>query len=292
MSGHVDGDQLVTEPLLQVQNLHVGFPGDGCLDAVNGVSFSIRAGERVGIVGESGAGKSLTALSVMGLLPPRAQISGEIIFDGVDLLRERRRDLRRLRGEKIAMVFQDPVTCLNPSMKVGGQIVEAIRAHRRVSKKEARNAAVELLHRVGMPSPERRASEYPHRLSGGMAQRVMIAMAVSCRPALLLADEPTTALDVSIEAQIVELLDSLCDDQRTAIVLITHDVAVLARFAERIVVMHHGQVVEQGSVDEVFYRPKHPYTRRLMESVMRPDQRRVAAARGGSNSSVTWRATR
>lgn len=292
MSGHVDGDQLVTEPLLQVQNLHVGFPGDGCLDAVNGVSFSIRAGERVGIVGESGAGKSLTALSVMGLLPPRAQISGEIIFDGVDLLRERRRDLRRLRGEKIAMVFQDPVTCLNPSMKVGGQIVEAIRAHRRVSKKEARNAAVELLHRVGMPSPERRASEYPHRLSGGMAQRVMIAMAVSCRPALLLADEPTTALDVSIEAQIMELLDSLCDDQRTAIVLITHDVAVLARFAERIVVMHHGQVVEQGSVDEVFYRPMHPYTRRLMESVMRPDQRRVAAARGGSNSSVTWRATR
>lgn len=262
-------------PLLDVVDLHVTFPGRGqAVRAVDGVSFSVGPGERVGIVGESGAGKSLTALAVMGLEPPMAEVSGRILFGGVDLRRQPRRELRRLRGDRIAMIFQDPVTCLNPSMKVGEQIIEGIRAHRSLSRAQARAVAVDLLGAVGIPSPARRAEEYPHRLSGGMAQRVMIAMAVSCQPQLIIADEPTTALDVSIEAQIIELLLSLCRDRGTAVALITHDLAVLARFADRIVVMHDGAVVEQGPVDAIYYESAHPYTRSLIDAVIRPDQPR------------------
>lgn len=263
------------EPLLEVRDLHVRFPSaEGPVDAVDRVSFSIRPGERLGIVGESGAGKSVTALAVMGLLPASADVSGEVLFEGTELLGRSRRALRQVRGAQMAMIFQDPVACLNPSMKVGDQIVEAIRAHRRLSKGDARARAVDLLARMGIASPHRIAADYPHRLSGGMAQRVMIAMAISCEPQLVIADEPTSAADVSIEAQVIELLDSLCRDRGTAVLLITHDLAVLARFADRIVVMHEGAVVEKGPVETIFYRPQHPYTTGLVQSVIRPDRPR------------------
>lgn len=263
----------VGTPLLDVRDLRVTFRGDqGVSTAVDGVSFAVAAGERVGVVGESGAGKTMTALSVMRLLPEAAEASGQILLDATDLLALPRRELHRVRGARVAMIFQDPVTCLNPSMKVGDQIAEAIRAHRRVPRGQARARAVELLGQVGIPAPARRADDYPHRLSGGMAQRAMIAMAVSSEPEIILADEPTAALDVSIEAQIVELLASLCEQRGTAVVLITHDLAVLARFAQRIVVLHRGRVVEAGSAEDIYYRARHPYTQRLLASVIRPDR--------------------
>ncbi|HEV2069290.1 MAG TPA: ABC transporter ATP-binding protein [Acidimicrobiales bacterium] len=264
------------DPLLDVRDLRVTFPSEaGAVTAVDGVSFSIAAGERLGIVGESGAGKSLTALSIMRLIPtPPARISGEVRFRGTDLLTLSHKQLRRVRGLRIAMIFQDPVTCLNPAMTVGDQIVEAIRAHEAVSKREARARAIDLLAQVGIPAAARRADEYPHRLSGGMAQRAMIAMAVSCGPELLLADEPTTALDVSIQAQIVDLLRSLYEERGTAVVLITHDLALMARFAERIVVLHRGRIVEEGPVERIYAEPAHPYTMGLLEAVNRVDRPR------------------
>ena len=270
----------MAEPLLDVRDLRVTFPSEaGAVTAVDGVSFSITAGERLGIVGESGAGKSLTALSIMRLIPtPPARISGEVRFRGTDLLTLSRKQLRGVRGLRIAMVFQDPVTCLNPAMTVGDQIVEAIRAHDAVSKREARARAIDLLAQVGIPAAARRADEYPHRFSGGMAQRAMIAMAVSCGPDLLLADEPTTALDVSIQAQIVDLLRSLYEERGTAVVLITHDLALMARFAERIVVLHQGRVVEEGLVERIYAEPAHPYTMGLLEAVNRVDRPRSATS--------------
>ncbi|MDP8971404.1 MAG: ABC transporter ATP-binding protein [Actinomycetota bacterium] len=268
----------MTRSLLDVRDLSVTFPSDaGPVRAVRNVSFTVEPGQRIGIVGESGAGKSVAALALMRLLPtPPARISGSVALDGTDLLALPARRMRRIRGERVAMIFQDPVTCLSPRLTVGAQIVEAIRAHRRVSRQEARARAVELLARVGIPAPARWVDEYPHRLSGGMAQRVMIAMALSCDPDLLVADEPTTALDVTIEAQILELLIGLCEERGAAVVLITHDLAVLARFAERILVMYAGALVEEGPVDTIYYGSTHPYTWGLMQSVTRPDRHRQA----------------
>ncbi len=260
-------------PLLTVEDLAVGFPAaGGFVRAVNGVSLSLSAGERVGIAGESGAGKSVTALAIMGLLPvPPTVVTGAVRHRGKDLLTMRERDLRLVRGRSIAMIFQDPVTCLNPRLSVGRQVVEAIRAHEPVSRREARGQAIELLGRAGIPAPARRFDDYPHTFSGGMAQRVMIAIALSCGPEIVLADEPTTALDVTIEAQIVDLLVELCDEQQAAVMFITHDLALLARFADRILVMYGGRIMEQAPAPTIFRRTAHPYTRGLLSSVVRPD---------------------
>ncbi len=265
----------MTRPLLEVRDLAVTFPTDiGPIRAVNGMSFSMEAGERVGMVGESGAGKSVVALAITRLLPPSARISGQVHFEGTDLLQLPPRHLRHVRGGRIGMIFQDPVTCLSPRMPVGEQLVEAIRAHRDVPRRLARERALELLGSVGIGAPAQWAGEYPHRLSGGMAQRVMIAMAISCEPALLIADEPTTALDVTVEAQIIDLLVALTEERGTAVMLITHDLALLARFAERILVTYAGSIVEQGSVSTIYGRATHPYTWGLMQSVTRVDEQR------------------
>lgn len=260
--------------LLEVDDLVVTFDApEGTVRAVDGMSFTVEERELVGIVGESGAGKSVTALAIMGLLPQRGvRVEGRIAFRGRDLLSVPRRELQRIRGARIAMVFQDPVTCLSPRMTAGDQIVEAIRAHRDVSRAQARKEAVDLLARVGIPAPQERADEYPHRLSGGMAQRVMIAMAIASGPDLLIADEPTTALDVTIEAQIVRLLRDLREDLGMAVLLITHDLALQARFAERLLVTYAGRVVEAAAVDTMFFSPTHPYTWGLLSSLARPDE--------------------
>ncbi len=266
----------MTGPLLEVRDLTVAFPTPaGLIRAVNSMSFSASAGERVGIVGESGAGKSVAALAIMRLLPtPPARVSGRVTFDGTDLLGLPAGRMRRVRGARIAMIFQDPVTCLSPRLPVGEQIAEAIRAHRDVTRRAARDRATQLLGDVGVPAPGRWAAEYPHRLSGGMAQRVMIAMALSCEPDLLIADEPTTALDVTIEAQIIDLLIALTEERGTAVMLITHDLALLARFAERILVTYAGGIVEQGPVTTIYDHPTHPYTWGLLQSVTRVDEQR------------------
>ncbi|MGH9182355.1 MAG: ABC transporter ATP-binding protein [Acidimicrobiales bacterium] len=265
-------------PLLELEDLSVTLPTpSGAVRAVNGVSLSVRTGERLGIVGESGAGKTMTALRAMGLVPsPPATLSGRVLYRGTDLATLPSRDRRRLCGATMAMTFQDPMTCLNPRMTVGDQIAEAIRAHERLSKVRARARAVELLGLVAIPAPARRADEYPHRLSGGMAQRVMMAMALSCGPDLIFADEPTTALDVTIEAEVIDLLVRLCEEQKAAVVLITHDLALLARFADRVAVMYAGRVVEEGDVSTIYQRPAHPYTVGLLRSVTRADQPREA----------------
>jgi oligopeptide/dipeptide ABC transporter ATP-binding protein len=261
-------------PLLSIEDLSVSFPGPhGPAHAVNGVSLVVAPGERVGVVGESGSGKSVTALAVMGLLKG-ARVGGRILFRDTDLIRLSARRFRQVRGSQIAMIFQNPLHCLNPSMTIGAQIEEAIVAHFKVSKAEARKRSIDLLERVGLPAPHRNIYEYPHRFSGGMRQRVMIAMALSCEPALLIADEPTTALDVTIQAQIIELLKDVCAERGTAVVLITHDLGVLAGFAERIVVMYAGRVVEEGMVDTVYYGADHPYTWGLMTSITRMDEAR------------------
>jgi oligopeptide/dipeptide ABC transporter ATP-binding protein len=267
-----------TRALLAVDDLELTFPSrDGKVHAVNGASFTVAVGERVGLVGESGSGKTATGLTIMGLVrSPPAHVTGRVVFDGRDLLRLPSRERQRLRGARIAMIFQNPLGSLNPAMTVGDQVVEAIRAHRNVAKATARAEAVELLGRVGIPSPATNADEYPHRFSGGMRQRVMIAMAISCGPELLIADEPTTALDVTIQAQIVELLAALSDEFGMAVLLITHDLALLAGFAERIVVMYGGKVMEEGAVDTIYYRSTHPYTWGLMGSVTRLDEPRRA----------------
>jgi oligopeptide/dipeptide ABC transporter ATP-binding protein len=267
-----------SQPLLDVRGLEVTFPSSaGTVHAVNGVSFSLVPGERVGLVGESGSGKTVTGLTIIGLVRcPPATVTGEILFHGADVVRLGPRQRRALRGGRIAMIFQNPLGSLNPAMTVGAQIVEAIRAHREVSKRAATAEAVELLGRVGIPSPARNADEYPHRFSGGMRQRVMIAMAISCGPELVVADEPTTALDVTIQAEIVELLGSLSEERGMSILLITHDLAVLAGFAERVIVMYAGKVMEEGLVDDVYYGATHPYTWGLMGSITRLDEPRRA----------------
>src|SRR5215207_7074012 len=246
--------------LLEVRNLQTHFPTRGGLvRAVDGVSFHLDRGELLGLVGESGCGKSITALSVVRVVAPTGKIvNGEILSDG---------EMREMRGDDIAMIFQDPMTSLNPVFTVGEQIAEALRLHRKMSQKQARQATIEAMREVAIPDPGRRVDDYPHQLSGGMRQRVMIAMALACNPKLLIADEPTTALDVTIQAQILELLDDLRKQRQLAVLLITHDLGVVAEVADRVAVMYTGRIVEESPVDELFARPKHPYTEGLLRSV-------------------------
>jgi oligopeptide/dipeptide ABC transporter ATP-binding protein len=281
-------------PLLEVANLRVGFQTDaGLAHAVDGVSFQIEPGEIVGIVGESGSGKSVTSLSLLGLVPNppgRIEPGSSIRFQGEELVGAPERRLRQVRGNEIAMIFQEPMTSLNPVHKVGAQIVEALRLHRGLSKREARARAVELLREVGIADPEARAHAYPHQLSGGMRQRVMIAMALSCEPALLVADEPTTALDVTIQAQILELILGLRERRGMAVLLITHDLGVVAEVCDRVVVMYAGQVVEEGPVEELFRDPRHPYTEGLLGAIPRLGQpvERLAVIPGTAPGAGNW----
>ncbi len=242
---------------------------EGRFNAVDGVSFDLHAGEVLGIVGESGCGKSMTALSILGLVPspPGRIVAGEVWFEGRDLVRLPERELRRVRGAAISMIFQEPMTSLNPVFTVGEQILETLRHHERIGRRAARARAVELLARVGIPSPAERLDAYPHELSGGMRQRVMIAIALACNPKVLLADEPTTALDVTIQAQILDLLERLQAELGMAVVIITHDLGIVAEFAHRVLVMYAGRVVEEGPVDAIFDQPAHPYTRGLLASL-------------------------
>jgi oligopeptide/dipeptide ABC transporter ATP-binding protein len=255
--------------LLEVKNLRTHFPSRaGLVRAVDDVSFYLDRGELLGLVGESGCGKSMTALSIMRLIaPPGKIVDGEILFDGKDLLKLSDAEMREMRGDDIAMIFQDPMTSLNPVFTVGEQIGEALRLHRKMSHKEARLATIEAMREVAIPDPARRVNDYPHQLSGGMRQRVMIAMALACNPKLLIADEPTTALDVTIQAQILELLNELRKQRDLAVLLITHDLGVVAEVADRVAVMYTGRIVEESPVDELFARPKHPYTEGLLRSV-------------------------
>jgi oligopeptide/dipeptide ABC transporter ATP-binding protein len=264
--------------ILKVDDLRVSFATeDGVVQAVSGVSFELQAGEVLAIVGESGSGKSVTAQTITGLTrAPNARITGSVTYRGRELNGLEDDQLRDVRGEQIAMIFQDPMTSLNPVYRVGDQIAEMIRAHRDVSKREAQDRAVELLRSVGIPNPERRVRHYPHEFSGGMRQRVMIAMALALEPDVLIADEPTTALDVTVQAQILRLIDQLNRDRDLAVILITHDLGVVAEVADRVVVMYAGQIVENATLDETFYDPQHPYTWGLLGSLMRLDQSRTA----------------
>ncbi|WP_462409911.1 ABC transporter ATP-binding protein [Neobacillus sp. Marseille-QA0830] len=258
--------------LLDVKNLEVNFKTyGGEVKAVRNVSFHVDKGEIVAIVGESGSGKSVTVQSIMGLIPtPPGKIkNGQVLFDNKDLLKLSKREFQKVKGSKISMVFQDPMTSLNPTMKVGKQIEEGLIVHQHLSKADAKKRAIEMIKLVGIPNPEERYSQYPHEFSGGMRQRVMIAIALACNPELLIADEPTTALDVTIQAQVLDLMKDLRDKMDTAIILITHDLGVVAETAERVMVMYAGMMVETGTVEEVFANPKHPYTWGLMAS--RPD---------------------
>ncbi len=255
--------------LLEVQNLQTQFPTkDGIVKAVDDVSFFIDEGELLGLVGESGCGKSITALSIMRLIShPGKIVGGSINFKGRELTIASENEMRAIRGNDIAMIFQDPMTSLNPVYTVGEQIAEALRLHRNLNKKDAWDAAISAMEEVAIPSPSRRVNDYPHQLSGGMRQRVMIAMALACGPELLIADEPTTALDVTIQAQILELLNELRETRQLAILLITHDLGVVAETADRVCVMYTGKIVEESPVDDMFEDPKHPYTRGLLNSV-------------------------
>ena len=251
--------------------------------AVDGVDFTLERGRTLGIVGESGCGKSVTALSIMGLVPqPPGRVAGEVRLEGEDLLRASPARLRDLRGDQLAMIFQEPMTSLNPAFTVGDQVAEALLRHRKLTKKEAQEKAVEMLRQVRIPSPERRAADYPHQLSGGMRQRVMIAMALACNPKLLIADEPTTALDVTIQAQILELMRSLRAELGTAIILITHDLGVVAELADEVIVMYAGKVIERCAAPRLFAEPQHPYTIGLLGSIPRLhlEQPRLAAIEG------------
>ena len=280
-------------PLLDVRGLHTYFLTDGGVArAVNGVDFAVSAGERVGLVGESGSGKSVTALSIMRLIDPPAGriVSGEIRFRGRDLLRLTEPELRRLRGSEIAMVFQDPMTSLDPVFTIGDQLVETIVLHRGLGRRAARKVALESLKAVRIPQATKRLDDYPHQLSGGMRQRVVIAIALSCDPSLLIADEPTTALDVTTQAQILELLRSVASERGTAVVLITHDLGIVAGFCDRVDVMYAGRIVEGGLAEEIYDRPLHPYTWGLLGSVARLDRPRTGrlrAIRGAPPSPLT-----
>jgi oligopeptide/dipeptide ABC transporter ATP-binding protein len=276
---------MTSETLLDIRNLTCSFrTADGAARAVDDVSFSVTRGETLGVVGESGCGKTVTALAILRLIPsPPGRIDGgKIIYKGTDLLSLPMREMRKIRGNEISMIFQEPMTSLNPVFSCGYQIDEAVILHQKVRKKEARARTVEMLHLVGIPDPAGCADAYPHQLSGGMRQRVMIAMALSCRPSLLIADEPTTALDVTIQAQILDLLRSLQERLGMAVLMITHDLGVVAETAQRVVVMYAGQVVEEGRVGDVFRRPRHPYTIGLRESIARGSQkgRRLKAIPG------------
>ena len=273
-------------PLLEVRNLQTHFhTQDGVVKAVDGVSFYVNRGETLGIVGESGCGKSVTSLSIMRLIPnPPGKIAGgEIIFDGEDLLKKSEEQMRHIRGNRIAMIFQDPMTSLNPVLTVGRQITESLELHMRLGKNEAISRAAELLDMVGIPSASKRLDNYPHQFSGGMRQRVMIAMALSCNPELLIADEPTTALDVTIQAQILDLINKLKEELDTAVIMITHDLGVVAGMTDRVTVMYAGKVVEEGSTSEIFANPRMPYTIGLLRSIPRLDEserRKLTPIRG------------
>ena len=264
----------MSEKLLEICNLKTHFyTEDGISPAVDGVNLYIRRGETLAVVGESGCGKSVTSLSVMRLVPdpPGRIVDGQILFEGRDLLKITESEMRKIRGNDISMIFQEPMTSLNPIYTIGDQIVETITQHQRLSRRESLDKAVEMLRLVGIPLPDKRVNEYPHQLSGGMRQRVMIAMALSCNPKLLIADEPTTALDVTIQAQILELMRKLKKDLGMAIMLITHDLGVVAEMAKRVVVMYAGKVIEEGDVFSIFRHPLHPYTQGLLQSVPRMD---------------------
>jgi len=260
----------VTNPLLHIDDLHVHFnTSDGVVQAINGASLTLNPGEIVGLVGESGSGKSVTAMSILGLVPkpPAIYPSGRILWRGIDLLTTPDAELREIRGGEISMIFQDPMTSLNPVYTIGHQISEMIRVHERISAKEAKVRAIEMLNLVGVPKPEQRVDDYPHQFSGGMRQRAMIAMALSCNPELLIADEPTTALDVTIQAQILEILEKSARELNVAVLLITHDLGVVAGICDRVAVMYGGRIVEEASVDNLFEHPLMPYTWGLMKSI-------------------------
>jgi oligopeptide transport system ATP-binding protein len=263
----------VAEPLLSVRDLEVRFKTErGIVHAVNGISFDINPGETLGIVGESGCGKSVTSLALLGILPRNGRATkGEVIFEGRDLLKLSDHELRKIRGREIAMIFQDPMTSLNPVLTIGRQIREALQTHFELNRKEANERAADLLRQVGIPSPDVRLGDYPHQFSGGMRQRAMIAMALAGEPKLLIADEPTTALDVTIQAQILDVLRKLVSERDTALILITHDLGVVAGMCERVNVMYAGMFMETGSAEQLFGQPRHPYTLGLLQSVPRLD---------------------
>lgn len=261
--------------LLEINNLATHFfTQDGVVKAVDGISYSVEEGEVLGVVGESGCGKSVSALSIMRLVanPPGRTVGGEILFDGEDLLKLDDAEMRNIRGNKIAMVFQEPMTSLNPVLTIGRQLTETLELHRGMTKGQARSKAAELLQLVGIPEAEGRLKDYPHQFSGGMRQRVMIAMALSCDPKLIIADEPTTALDVTIQAQILELMQDLAKQIGTALIIITHNLGVVARYAHRVIVMYAGKIIETGSAREIYHNPRHPYTLGLLSSVPRLDE--------------------
>ncbi|HZG17933.1 MAG TPA: ABC transporter ATP-binding protein [Candidatus Bathyarchaeia archaeon] len=263
--------------LLQVENLHVTFQTHGGeVQAVRGVSFSLNKGEALAIVGESGCGKSVTARSVMRLIPEHTGkiTDGQILLDGMDLCKLTEKEMRELRGSKISMIFQDAMTSLNPTISIGEQIMEGIIRHQKISRKEARAQAIEMLNLVGIANPERRLKQYLHEFSGGMRQRIMIAISLVCRPSILIADEPTTALDVTIQAQILELFKSIQKKTGISIIIITHDMGVVAKLADKVSVMYAGKVVESGPIRQIFYQPQHPYTKGLLASMPRLDDDR------------------
>ena len=281
-------------PLLSVRDLRVTFTlhGQEAFTAVDGVSFDVGPGRTVGLVGESGSGKSVTSLAIMGLLPHRGnRVEGVAEFDGTDLLQLSREELRDRRGRDIAMIFQDPLSSLNPVVPIGVQVTEVMERHRGLSRKEAMPKAQELLERVGIPDPRARLKNYPHQLSGGMRQRALIAMALACAPRLLIADEPTTALDVTIQAQILALLKELVEDTGTALIMITHDLGVVAGLCDEVNVMYAGRVVERGARHPLFARPRHPYTAGLLSSIPRldaPRGERLNPIRGSVNDNIPW----
>jgi peptide/nickel transport system ATP-binding protein len=271
------GPAVAPPPLLSVRDLGVSFrTRAGMVDVTSGVSFDVAPGERVGIVGESGCGKTVTGLALLGLLPPRtSRVRGEILLEGRNINGLPQRALREVRGAHIAMIFQEPMSALDPVFTIGEQIGEAVRAHFKVGPREARETAIEALARVGIPLPERRCDEYPHQLSGGMRQRAMIAIALVCKPRLLVADEPTTALDVTVQAQIIDVLVQLSEESGTALLFITHDLGVVAESCHRVLTMYGGQVVEDAPVDDVLLRPRHPYSSGLMRSLPSLNQRKA-----------------
>lgn len=259
----------MNENILEVRNLETSFfTHAGEAQAVRDISFSVKKGEILGIVGESGSGKSVSLMSVMRLIEHPGKIKqGEVLFEGSDLLKRKEKDMLRVRGKEIAMVFQDPMSSLNPVYKIGNQIIESIRWHDKISREEATKRAIELLALVGIPSPRARLNNYPHEFSGGMRQRVMIAMALACHPKLLIADEPTTALDVTIQAQILQLLKKIKEQEGMTVILVTHDLGIVAELCDRVIVMYGGKKMEEGPVEDIFYRPGHPYTKGLLKSV-------------------------
>ena len=265
------------KPILEVKNLVTNFyTQDGIVHAVNGVSFTVGHGETIALVGESGCGKTVSALSILRLVaePVGRIISGEILFEGIDLLKMSADDIQSVRGAKISMIFQEPLTSLNPVLTIGQQISEGIEYHKHMLRKDAEQEAINLLKMVGIPHPEMRIPDYPHQFSGGMRQRVMIAIAIACRPQLIIADEPTTAVDVTIQAQLLELIKGISHELHTSLILITHNLGIVARYAHRVFVMYAGKIVEQGAAKDVYHHPQHPYTAGLLASVPRLDEPR------------------